>query len=132
MPRKKTVKINLKELECFDVIVSELAGRPELSDFMIDEGIIHLKEYVPPCIKNVERAIRNLRFSYATHKYKYEEFNGKHLIDQKILAKMVGVRRETISLWEKRGFISRSYVGLGSSKFFQVEEVIAQLEKLKS
>ena len=52
-------------------------------------------------------------------------------IDQKLLAKMAGVTRQTVARWEQMGFISRSDVGLSRDKYFQIKEVISQLEKLK-
>ena len=75
--------------------------------------------------------LEKLKFNYATKKYKYETYRDKELIDQKLLAKMAGVTRQTVARWEQMGFISRSDVGLSRDKYFQVKEVISQLEKLK-
>jgi hypothetical protein len=61
----------------------------------------------------------------------YETYQDKELIDQKLLAKMAGVTRQTVARWEQMGFISRSDVGLSRDKYFQIKEVISQLEKLK-
>lgn len=44
---------------------------------------------------------------------------------------MAGVTRQTVARWEQMGFISRSDVGLSRDRYFQIKEVISQLEKLK-
>lgn len=133
MPKRKTKKINIRDLKCFDTICKELSEYPEYKGYMLGEGVLHIKEYVPPTINDVDKVIANIRFSHATKKYKYEVLpNGKELIDQQTLAKMAGVSRQTIARWESLHFISRSYVGLSDDLFFQIKEVISQLEKLKS
>ena len=91
-----------------------------------------MREYIPPTIKDVEKVIERIRFSYATHKYKYGVILGRELIDQQVLAKMAGVSRQTVARWEELGFISRSDIGIPREKYFVIKEVISQLEKLKS
>lgn len=133
MPNKKTKKIRISDLKCYEAIHDELSNLPEYRDYAISDGILYLKEYVPPVIKDVDKAVENIKFCYATKKYRFEVLpNGKELIGQKILAKMAGVSRQTIARWENLGFISRSYVGFSDEYYFQAKEVIAQLEKLKS
>lgn len=132
MPNRKTAKIEIRHLECFDVIAREIAERyPEYNNYIVGEGILHIKEYVPPTINDIDKVLDKLKFNYATHKYKYETYRDKELIDQKLLAKMAGVTRQTVARWEQEGFIFRSDVGLSRDKYFQIKEVISQLEKLK-
>ena len=59
-------------------------------------------------------------------------FEGRELIDQKTLAKMAGVSRQTVARWEELGFISRSDIGLSGNKYFVIKEVVSQLERLKN
>ena len=119
MPNKKTKTVKIRHLECFSAIYGELAQNPEYAG------------YIPPAVKDVDKAIEKIRFSHATRKYKYPVFEGRELIDQKTLAKMAGVSRQTVARWEELGFISRSDIGLSGSKYFVIKEVVSQLERLK-
>lgn len=132
MPNRKTAKIKIRKLRCFGIIAREIAEEyPEYENYLIDEGVLHIKEYVPPTINNIDKVLDKLKFNYATRKYKYETYCDKELIDQKLLAKMAGVTRQTVARWEQMGFISRSDVGLSRDKYFQIKEVISQFERLK-
>ena len=132
MPNRKTAKIEIRKLRCFGIIAREIAEEyPEYENYLIDEGVLHIKEYVPPTINNIDKVLDKLKFNYATRKYKYETYCDKELIDQKLLAKMAGVTRQTVARWKQMGFISRSDVGLSRDKYFQIKEVISQLERLK-
>ena len=132
MPNRKTAKIEIRKLKCFGIIAREIAEEyPEYENCLIDEGVLHIKEYVPPTINDIDKVLDKLKFNYATHKYKYGTYRDKELIDQKLLAKMAGVTRQTIARWEQMGFISRSDVGFSRDRYFQIKEVISQLEKLK-
>lgn len=132
MPNRKTAKIPIRNLKCFGIIAREIAEEyPEYENYLIDEGVLHIKEYVPPMINDIDKVLEKLKFNYATKKYKYEIYRDKELIDQKLLAKMAGVTRQTVARWEQMGFIYRSDVGLSRDRYFQIKEVISQLEKLK-
>ena len=132
MPNRKTAKIEIRNLKCFGIVAREIAEQyPEYENYLIDEGVLHIKEYVPPMINDIDKVLEKLKFNYATKKYKYEIYRDKELIDQKLLAKMAGVTRQTVARWEQMGFIYRSDVGLSRDRYFQIKEVISQLEKLK-
>ena len=132
MPNRKTAKIEICKLTCFGIIAREIAEEYlEYENYLIDEGVLHIKEYVPPTINDIDKVLDKLKFNYATRKYKYETYRDKELIDQKLLAKMAGVTRQTVARWEQMGFIFRSDVGLSRDKYFQIKEVISQLERLK-
>ena len=118
MPNKKTKTVKIRHLECFSAIYGELAQNPEYAGYEIEEAVLQVKSYIPPAVKDVDKAIEKIRFSHATRKYKYPVFEGRELIDQKTLAKMAG-------------FISRSDIGLSGSKYFVIKEVVSQLERLK-
>ena len=112
MPNKKTKTVKIRHLECFSAIYGELAQNPEYAGYEIEEAVLQVKSYIPPAVKDVDKAIEKIRFSHATRKYKYPVFEGRELIDQKTLAKMAGVSRQTVARWEELGFISRSDIGL--------------------
>lgn len=131
MPRKKTREIKIRHLKCFGVIYEELAGHPGLEGYEITEAVIRVQEWVRPTINNIEGIIERIRFSHATRKYRYPAVFGREMIDQKVLAKMAGVSRQTVARWEELGFISRSDIGIPGEKYFVIEEVISQLEKLR-
>ena len=132
MPNRKTAKIEIRKLKCFGIIAREIAEQyPEYENYLIDEGVLHIMEYVPPMINDIDKVLEKLKFNYATKKYKYEIYRDKELIDQKLLAKMAGVIRQTVARWEQMGFITRSDVGLSRYRYFQIKEVISQLERLR-
>lgn len=131
MPNKKTKTVKIRHLECFSAIYGELAQDPEYAGYEIEEAVLQVKSYIPPTVKDVDKAIEKIRFSHATRKYKYPVFEGRELIDQKTLAKMAGVSRQTVARWEELGFISRSDIGLSGNKYFVIKEVVSQLERLK-
>jgi len=112
MPNKKTKTVKIRHLECFSAIYGELAQKPEYAGYEIEEAVLQVKSYIPPTVKDVDKAIEKIRFSHATRKYKYPVFEGRELIDQKTLAKMAGVSRQTVARWEELGFISSSNIGL--------------------
>ncbi len=88
MPNRKTAKIAIRNLKCFGIIAREIAEEyPEYENYLIDEGVLHIKEYVPPTINDIDKVLEKLKFNYATKKYKYETYRDKELIDQKLLAK---------------------------------------------
>lgn len=116
MPNKKTKTVKIRHLECFSAIYGELAQNPEYAGYEIEEAVLQVKSYIPPTVKDVDKAIEKIRFSHATRKYKYPVFEGRELIDQKTLAKMAGVSRQTVARWEELGFISRSDIGLSGNK----------------
>lgn len=131
MANKKTRTVKIRHLKCFGAVYKELAQNPEYAGYDILEGILQVKEYIPPAIMDVDKVIERIRFSHATHKYKYPVIGSRELINQKTLAKMAGVSRQTIARWEELGFISRSDIGLSGSKYFVIKEVVSQLERLK-
>ena len=95
MPNKKTKTVKIRHLECFSAIYRELALNPEYAGYEIEEAVLQVKSYIPPTVKDVDKVIERIRFSHATHKYRYPVFEGRELIDQKTLAKMAGVSRQT-------------------------------------
>lgn len=83
MPNKKTKTVKIRHLECFSAIYGELAQNPEYAGYEIEEAVLQVKSYIPPTVKDVDKAIEKIRFSHATRKYKYPVFEGRELIDQK-------------------------------------------------
>ena len=82
MPNKKTKTVKIRHLECFSAIYGELAQNPEYAGYEIEEAVLQVKSYIPPAVKDVDKAIEKIRFSHATRKYKYPVFEGRELIDQ--------------------------------------------------
>jgi hypothetical protein len=78
MPNRKTAKIPIRNLKCFGIIAREIAEEyPEYENYLIDEGVLHIKEYVPPTINDIDKVLEKLKFNYATKKYKYETYRDK-------------------------------------------------------
>lgn len=83
-------------------------------------------------MKEIDKIIRNIRFNCIAKKYKFEVIP-KHgeIIGQETLSKIAGVSRHTVAWWEKNGIIRCTDIGLNSRGYFQIKEVISQLENLK-
>ena len=44
MPNRKTAKIAIRNLKCFGIIAREIAEEyPEYENYLIDEGVLHIK-----------------------------------------------------------------------------------------
>ncbi len=65
MPNKKTKTVKIRHLECFSAIYGELAQNPEYAGYEIEEAVLQVKSYIPPTVKDVDKAIEKIRFSHA-------------------------------------------------------------------
>ena len=132
MPRRKKQIIKAKELWIFQDLVSELSKNPELAeDYDMESIEITIKKKIVPIIKDVDRAIKNLKHYSAANKQFIGTFNGRQLIFKQDLAKMMKVSRPTLDRWIKNGFIKPSPIPGISLESFQIDEVIEQLRKQK-
>ena len=117
MPNKKTKTVKIRHLECFSAIYGELAQNPEYAGYEIEEAVLQVKSYIPPAVKDVDKAIEKIRFSHATRKYKYPVFEGRELIDQKTLAKMAGEQADRSPVGGTRFHIPFGHRAVGKQIF---------------
>ena len=130
MPNKKTKTVKIRHLECFSAIYGELAQNPEYAGYEIEEAVLQVKSYIPPAVKDVDKAIEKIRFSHATRKYKYPVFEqgtdrpkdiGENGGREQADRSPVGGTRFHIPFGHR----------LSGSKYFVIKEVVSQLERLK-
>jgi hypothetical protein len=118
-----------------DRVLEELSQCPGLENFDIEGSLLHIRERKPaPYIKDTDRAIDNLRRSYAANKERIqrEEVNGRQTITRGDLARMMRVSRPTLKSWIDKGFIRPSLLPHLHAEYFQVEDVIEQLKGQKT
>ncbi len=60
MPNKKTKTVKIRHLECFSAIYGELAQNPEYAGYEIEEAVLQVKSYIPPAVKDVDKAIEKI------------------------------------------------------------------------
>jgi hypothetical protein len=134
MPRRKKYTILAKELACYDEIVSELEKLPQVADEydMITVQITVLKK-IDPYIKDIEAIITHFeRYLSANRKY-IQTFEGEELINRVRLAKMLGISRQSLSEWIKKGFITpvqSKYIP--HTETFYTNTVLEQLKQYKT
>lgn len=130
MPRRKQLKIFVKDLKVYDSLVVELQKNPQFSncDFSTLE-ITALSKKAPPRIieENLDNAIRNLERQIA--------FNGNDkILNKKGLCKAMGISRPTLDKWCEYGFISTESTTKfwGGIEPFELGIVLKQLIELKN
>jgi hypothetical protein len=129
MPRRKQISIPVKELTVYNTLIRELSKNPLLEDYdMSSVKLTILKNKPPPRIKDVDKAIENLKWYVSAHSDRIELFMGQKVIIKKKLAKMMRISRPTLDKWIKDGFIT-SKKPYSSFEVFPVDAVLEQLEK---
>ena len=61
MPNKKTKTVKIRHLECFSAIYGELAQIPNMQ-LRNRRSRMQVKSYIPPAVKDVDKAIEKIRF----------------------------------------------------------------------
>jgi hypothetical protein len=107
MLRRKKYTIPAKELACYDEIVSELEKLPQVADEydMFTIQITVLKK-IYPYIKDIDAAITHFERYLSVNRKYIQTFEGEELISRVRLARMLGISRQSLSEWIKKGFIT--------------------------
>ena len=130
MPRRKQLKISVKDLKVYETLVTELQKNPIFSDCDLSTlEIIALSKKTPPRIikENLDKAIRNLKRQIA--------FNGTDkILNKKGLSKAMGISRPTLDKWCENGFIATESTNKfwGGFEPFELGLVLKQLIKQKN
>ena len=131
MPRRKQITIPIYKLAVFGILINELSNNPLLVDYDLSSvKLTILKKKSPPRIKDVEKAIENLKWYMSVYKDLIVEVEGYRTVSKKDLAKMMRVSRPTLDKWIRDGFIKPTIVG-GIAEIFPIDAVLEQLEKQK-
>jgi len=129
MPRRQQITIPIEKLSVYDALLTELSENPLLDDYDLDTvKLTILKKKAPPRIKDVEKAIENLKWHVASKSDLIEEAMGLKTVNKKDLAKMMRVSRPTLDKWINDGFIQPKKI----SKTLEIYPVDAVLEQLEN
>ncbi len=133
MPRRKQTTINLKELECYLILLEELRNNPSYSEKDLTTLKLTVLDSYEATIKEVDKAIKHLQHYVAAKKNTIETFKDEQLISRVQLAKMLGISRQTLTIWISKGFITplkSKY--LSNVETFSTDAVLEELREYKS
>jgi len=129
MPRRQQITIPIEELSVFESLIEELSENPLLEDYDLDTvQLTILKKKAPPRIKDVNKAIENLKWYVASNSARIEIFEGHQIINKKDLANMMKISRPTLDKWIRDGFIQPKKLSR-KLEIYPVDTVLEQLEK---
>jgi len=132
MPRRQQITIPIEKLSVFESLIEELSENPLLEDYDLDTvQLTILKKKSPPRIKDVDKAIENLKWYVAANSSRIEMFEGHQITNKKDLAKMMKVSRPTLDKWISDGFIQPKRL-TRSFEIYQIDSVLEQLEKQRN
>lgn len=132
MPRRKQYKILASQTDIFDSIVAELQKNSELADYDMETIEISVKKKITPQIRNIDKAINNLKRYIAMNKEFIQIINGEAIVSKKDIAKMLKVSRPTLDKWIKDGFIVPvQSIVLPNTEIFPPEVILKQLQNQK-
>jgi len=133
MPRRKQYKISARQTAIYDAIVAELQKNPELADYDMETIEISVKKKITPRIRDIDKAIDNLKRYIAVNKEFIRIVNGEAIVSKKDIAKMLKISRPTLDKWIRDGFIIpvQSNV-LPNTEIFPPELILKQLQNQKN
>ena len=133
MPRRKQYKISARQTAIYDAIVAELQKNPELADYDMETIEISVKKKITPRIRDIDKAIDNLKRYIAVNKEFIRIVNGEAIVTKKDIAKMLKISRPTFDKWIRDGFIIpvQSNV-LPNTEIFPPDLILKQLQNQKN
>ena len=133
MPRRKQYKISARQTSVYEAIVSELQKSPELADYDMETIEISVKKKITPRIRDIDKAIDNLKRYISVNKEFIQIVNGEAIVSKKDIAKMLKISRPTLDKWIKDGFITpvKSNV-LPNTEVFPPDLILEQLQSQKN
>ena len=133
MPRRKQYKISARQTAIYGAIVSELQKNPELADYDMETIEISVKKKIVPRIRNIDKAIDNLKRYIAVNNEFIHIVNGEAIVSKKDIAKMMKISRPTLDKWIRDGFITpvQSTV-LPNTEVFPPDLILKQLQNQKN
>jgi len=133
MPRRKLTTINLKELEIYPTLIEELRNNPDYKDKDFTTLKLTVLDSYEATIKEVDKAIKHLHYYVAANKNAIEIFKDEQLIHRVQLAKMLGISRQTLTAWIKKGFITPQKSNyLSNTETFSTDAVLQELNNYKT
>jgi predicted DNA-binding transcriptional regulator AlpA len=133
MPRRQQKTISAKELAIHDDLIAELSGNSAFTGFDMDTVTLTIKKTkAPPRIKDIDRAIINIKYYSAANKDFITTHEGEQIIDKQQLSRILKISRPTLDKWIQDGFIHPVRLKLLPILSFPLDAVLEQLEKQKN
>jgi len=133
MPRRKQTTINLEELDIYPTLLAELRHHPIYSDKDFDTLKLTVLESFEPTIRDIDKVITHLQYYVAAKKNSIEILGDEQVINRTKLAKMLGISRQTLSVWIDKRFITplqSKY--LSNTETFNTDAILIQLRQYKT
>ncbi|KAA6319685.1 hypothetical protein EZS27_030449 [termite gut metagenome] len=133
MPRRKKYTLSAKGLPIYEMIVGELSKNPELANYDMATIEISVLKTIKPFIKNIDAVISHFEWYLAKNKKYIPVFSGEEIINRILLAKMLGISRQTLTGWIRKGFITpvRSK-RLSNIETFSTKAILKQLKRYQT
>ncbi|KAA6311237.1 hypothetical protein EZS27_037597 [termite gut metagenome] len=134
MPRRKKYTLSAKELPIYEAIVEELSKNPELAaNYDMATIEISILKTIEPFIKNIDTVISHFECYLAKNKKNIPVFSGEEIINRILLANMLGISRQTLSDWIRKGFItSAKSQRVSNIETFGTKAVLKQLKRYQA
>ena len=126
MPRPKTIRINVAELNIWRELADELSNHPLFKECNFDCIEIVSKERMPdPVIKDIDKPITRLE--------RFIQNNGNRSVGKKKLCEIMKISRPTLNKWIEDEFISKGDKEESwSLQQFDLEKALSELKKQKN
>lgn len=133
MPRRKQYKISARQTTIYETIVAELQKNPELADYDMETIEISVKKKITPRIRDIDKAIDNLKRYILVNKEFIQIVNGEAIVSKKDIAKMLKISRPTLDKWIRDGFITPAQSNvLPNVEVFPPDLILEQLQNQKN
>ncbi|KAA6339444.1 hypothetical protein EZS27_012610 [termite gut metagenome] len=134
MPRRKKYTLLAKGLPIYEMIVGELSKNPELAaNYDMTTIEISVLKTIEPFIKNIDAVISHFEWYVAKNKKYIPVFSGEEIINRILLAKMLGISRQTLSDWIRKSFITPVKSQRVSNKeTFSTKAILKQLKRYQT
>ncbi|MFR9165040.1 MAG: hypothetical protein ACLVKO_01985 [Dysgonomonas sp.] len=131
MPRRKKHVLKGRELEIYRSLVEELSQNPELADYDMNTIEITLLKNLTPQIRNIDKAIANLKRYIAINGKNITIINGEPSVFKRDIIKMMKISRPTLDKWIKDGNITPQHSSFFQKNIFPPKLILEQLEAYK-
>lgn len=133
MARRKLTTIDLKKLKSYSALIDELRTDPAYADKDLTTLKLTVLNSYNATIKDIDSAIKHLQWYLSAKKNLIETYEDEQLINRVQLAKMLGISRQTLTSWIKKGFITplRSKY-FSDLETFSTNGVLEELRKYKT
>ncbi|KAA6336707.1 hypothetical protein EZS27_015151 [termite gut metagenome] len=133
MPRRKKYTLLAKELPIYEMIVGELSKNPELANYDMATIEISVLKTIEPFIKNIDAVISHFEWYVAKNKKYIPVFSGEEIINRILLAKMLGISRQSLTGWIRKGFITPvKSKRVSNIETFSTKAVLKQLKRYQA